>query len=477
MNKSILLLLSGSLTGLGNTYSNECNIKSKPNIVIFQVDDLGWTDLTCFGSKFYETPNIDKLAANGMKFTNAYAPCAVCSPSRAAILTGRYPARIGVTDWIRASFQIPATLDKSNLPEYELVQGKSLQTPLNPFEMKLSEVTIAEMLKPHGYVTCHIGKWHLGDQGFYPENQGFDINIAGCDFGEPPTFFDPYIRPANPDWKEPEFSFPNLKPRKAGEYLTDREADEAVKFIREHANSPFFLYYSPYAVHLPLQAKEHMVKKYRNKPAGLQKNPKYAAMIESLDEALGRLVNTLTETGLLENTVLIFTSDNGGLKGITNNSPLRAGKGFPYEGGIRVPFIVHWPSNVKGGSVNETPVQNTDLFPTIAMIAGIPLPNHPIDGKSILPLIQQKGKFSNRALFWHFPHYRNNDTGPYSIVRKGDFKMIRFYDPRKDVLYHLKNDPSETTDISGSYPKVLKDLQKEMDQLIESTGAKLPKVN
>jgi arylsulfatase A-like enzyme len=309
-------------------FANE-NTDKKPNIVFILVDDLGWIDTGCYGSKYYETPNIDKLAAEGMRFTDAYAACAVCSPTRAAVMTGRYPARLGVTDWIRARFQggiIPE--NKKNPTEYIGGKNKKLLCPPNALWMELEEITIAEALKPVGYTSCHIGKWHLGADDWYPDRQGFDFNVGGCDFGQPPHYFDPYFRKG-------QGSIPTLEPRRKGEYLTDREADEAVKFIHNHKDKPFFLYMAHYTVHTPIQAKEDLIEKYKAKPPTNQKNPTYAAMVESLDDAVGRICSALDELDLAENTIIFFTSDNGGLLGPTNNAPLRSGKGFPYEGGIR----------------------------------------------------------------------------------------------------------------------------------------------
>ncbi len=303
------------------------------NFIIILVDDLGWTDLTCQGSKYYETPHVDRLAAQGMRFTDGYAACAVCSPTRAAVQTGRYPGRVGVTDWIRSKFQngiIPP--DGKNPTEY--VGGKRpLLCPPNPLFMELDEFTLAEALKPAGYVSCHIGKWHLGQIDQFPEKQGYDENYGGCDLGQPPNYFDPYQS------KREFYQIPNLPPRRTGEYLTDREADEAVGFIRRNKDQPFFLNMDHYCVHTPLQAKKDVTDKYNAKPKTNQKNPVYAAMVESVDDSTGRIMAVLDELKLTDRTVVIFTSDNGGLMGPTNNAPLRSGKGFPCAGGIRVPLI------------------------------------------------------------------------------------------------------------------------------------------
>lgn len=295
---------------------------SKPNIVLLLVDDLGWKDVGFMGSKYYETPNIDKLASQGISFTNAYAACAVCSPTRAALLTGRYPARTGVTDWIRARFQLDITELKAPAP-YEENGNKKLRTPSNPYWMELSEVTAAEVLKQAGYFTCHIGKWHLGTDAYYPEKQGYDLNIAGNDMGQPVNYFDPYTN-------EKGVGFPNLKPRQKGEYLEDRLSSELKKVIDQKKNKPFFVSMWYYAVHTPLMAKKDMITKYESKQVvDKQKNAVYAGMVESLDQAVGSLINTLSNNKLLENTIVIFTSDNGGLIGPTDNTPLRSGKGYP----------------------------------------------------------------------------------------------------------------------------------------------------
>ncbi|GAG09962.1 unnamed protein product, partial [marine sediment metagenome] len=270
---------------------------------------------------------------------------------------GRYPARVGVTDWIRANFQRggkPAPEQK--LPEYVGSSSQELLCPRNPFWMETDEITLAEALKPAGYVSCHVGKWHLGMEDWYPEKQGFDFNIGGCDFGQPPSYFDPYYR-------EKQGYIPTLKPRKEGEYLTDRENDEAVNFIRENRDSSFFLYMAHYAVHTPIQAKNDLIARYKAKKPTNHNNPVYAAMVHSVDEAVGRIMSTLDELNLTNNTVIIFTSDNGGLIGPTNNTPLRAGKGYPYEGGIRVPLIIRWHGVVEPGSVCDESVTSVDYFP------------------------------------------------------------------------------------------------------------------
>ena len=466
--------------GATKLFANKVTDK-KPNFVFILVDDLGWIDTGCYGSKFYETPNIDRLAAEGMRFTDAYAACAVCSPTRAAVMTGRYPARLGVTDWIRSRFhggKIPA--DKKNPTEYVGAKNKKLLCPPNALWMELEEITIAEALKSAGYTSCHIGKWHLGADDWYPDRQGFDFNVGGCDFGQPPNYFDPYSRKG-------QGPIPTLSPRRKDEYLTDREADEAVKFIRRHKDKPFFLYMAHYAVHTPIQGKADLVAKYKAKKPTNQKNPTYAAMVESVDDAVGKICSALDELNLAERTIIFFTSDNGGLMGVTSNVPLRAGKGYPYEGGIREPLIVRWPKVIKPGTVSHEPVTSVDYFPTICQAAGVPLPrDRDIDGVSLLGHLKSSGiqKLNRDTLFWHFPHYRGNIM-PYSIIREGNWKLIKRYDtsassvePGKTFeLYNLKGDLSESNDLSEVLPSKVRQLDAKLRRWLRLTGAKLPRPN
>ncbi|MEJ7768243.1 MAG: sulfatase [Chitinophagaceae bacterium] len=430
------------------------------------VDDLGWKDVGFMGSKFYETPNIDKLSGEGMVFTKAYAACAVCSPTRAALLTGRYPSRIGVTDWIRARFQTNSKEEKAPEP-YEDNGNKKLRTPSNPYWMELSEVTIAELLKKSGYFTCHIGKWHLGPDNFYPEKQGYDMNIAGNDMGQPVNYFDPYT-------DEKGVGFPNLPPRKKGEYLVDRLSSELKIVVSQHKSKPFFISMCYYAVHTPLMAKKDLLKKYESKRVvDKQKNAVYAAMIESMDRAVGTLMKTLAENNLLENTIVVFTSDNGGLMGPTDNSPLRSGKGYPYEGGIRVPLIYSWKGKIAPKTSSDLPVSSVDFLPTICALTNTPLPANEMDGRDISPNLFGK-ELKQVPLYWHFPHYRTPDIDPYSIVLDGDWKLIKRYDDQPFELFNLKNDQSEHVDVSNENPDVLQRLNHELDLWLKATHAKLP---
>jgi arylsulfatase A len=442
------------------------------NIILIDVDDLGWMDLSCYGSGYYETPNIDRLAAQGMRFTDGYASCAVCSPTRASIMTGRYPARIGITDWIHhLDRQAHTAIGTGKNPvEYIETEGRPLLCPPNPYWMDLDEVTIAEMLKPAEYATCHIGKWHLGHWWWYPDKQGFDVNIGGCEIGQPPTYFDPYYQ------HERRSSIPTLPPRRQGEYLSDREADEAVRFIQDNKGHAFFLHMCPYAVHTPLEAKQELIAKYRKKRPTNQGNPVYAAMIESVDQSVGKIMEALDEANLGHKTLVIFTSDNGGLKDhSTDNSPLRSGKGYPYEGGIRVPLIVRWPGKIEPGSVCRVPVMSIDFLPTVSRAAKTRLPpGREIDGVSLIPLLTQKSSLERDALYWHFPHYRG-EVVPYSIIREGDWKLIKRYEGKTFELYNLREDIGETRDLAEKMPDKVKGLDDRLTAWLEHTGAKLPR--
>lgn len=474
MNRSLIALaltvvMGGRLAGLCGA-DDLPKSNSRPNIVLMLIDDLGWMDLSCQGSKYFETPHIDRLAQQGMRFTDAYAACAVCSPTRAAIQTGRYPARIGITDWILASFQggaVPAGGTK--LPDYVETRDQKLLCPRNPLYMELSEWTLAEALHQAGYVSCHVGKWHLGPGEWFPEKQGYAFNLGGCDLGEPPSYFDPYRS------KTPDCQIPNLPPRRKGEYLTDRLADEACQFLRTHKDRPFFLNLCHYAVHTPLMGKKELIDKFEAKTKTNQKNAVYAAMIQSVDEATGRIMALLDDLNLADKTIVIFTSDNGGLMASTSNSPLRAGKGYPYEGGLRVPLIVRWPKIVQPGSLCPVPVCSIDLFPTFLEIAGVPLrKDHVIDGVSLMPVLTQTAPLKRDALYWHFPHYRYEEVTPYSIVRSGDWKLIRYYEDGRRELFNLADDLGETRDLADAMPEKVEQLDQQITTWLTAVGARLP---
>jgi arylsulfatase A-like enzyme len=473
MIKMTKAALVTGLTGLILLNSCGFNEDRPPNIIIMLVDDLGWADTGVYGSTYYETPNIDRLAGQGMRFTNGYAACAVCSPTRAAVMTGRYPARLGVTDWIRARFQggeIPA--DRQNPTGYEGGPENRLLCPENALWMESREITIAELLRDAGYATCHIGKWHLGAEEWYPEKQGFDYNFGGCDYGQPPSYFDPYT---NERLTEGIYHLPSREP---GEHLTDREADEAVNFIRQHRSQPFFLYFANYAVHTPVQGRPDLVEKYKAKTPTHQTDPEYAALVEGVDIAVGKIMRSLEELDLADKTIIIFTSDNGGLLSKTSNAPLRSGKGFPYEGGIREPVIVRWPGNVEPGSVCDIPISSIDYLPTVCEIAGVETPpDRPIDGVSITALLKQTGTIERDALFWHFPHYRYDQETPYSIVRAGDWKLLKRYEGPSFELFNLALDLSEKQDLSEQFPEKVQALDALLSRWLQATGAKIPRPN
>lgn len=459
------ILFVGSVIVLASCTKNP----KHPNIVLITVDDLGWTDLSCMGSEYYETPNIDNLAEQGIRFTNAYAACAVCSPTRAAIQTGRYPSRIGITNVIVPRFQ-GGIIEGGKNPIGLREPREGLQCPKNHMFLEHEDITIAEILKPLGYSTCHIGKWHLGTDDWYPDTQGYDHNIGGCDFGQPPAYFDPYRN------KKCE-SIPTLPPRKEGEYLTDREADEAVKFILSNKNKPFFLNLCHYAVHTPIQAKDSLINKYEAKAVTNHKRADYAAMIESVDEATGKIIKCLEEENLINNTFIIITSDNGGLIGPTDNSPLRLGKGFPYEGGIRIPQIFYWPEKFKKGKVFDGAVCSIDILPTIIEAVNAELPDKEIDGISLMPHIAGNEPYANRTLLWHFPHFRLRKIKPYSIIRDGNWKLIKRYtgDPEYE-LFNLAEDISEGNDLKDKFPEKVTELDNKLQDLLKRTNAKLPVV-
>lgn len=456
---------------------------SLPNVVLFLVDDLGWMDLGCQGSDLYETPHLDQLAASGIRFTDGYAACAVCSPTRAAVQTGRDPARLGVTDWIRSRFQggaIPA--DGVNPSNFYTAGNKTrMAVPKNALWMESGEVTLAELLEAKGYHTCYIGKWHLGTDPWYPTEQGYDRNIGGCDYGQPPSFFDPYNQPKHRH-EMIRAGIPGIPGIKAGDYLTDRETDEAIDWLNttrsgDSDDAPFFLMVANYAVHTPIQARADLTKKYQDildarsaKPK--QRNAKYAGMVESVDTGVGRIMAWLDETKQADNTLVIFTSDNGGLDRVTDNAPLRSGKGYAFEGGIRVPWIVRWPGVTPPGSVSDVPVTSTDIFPTLAAATGQTVEQE-LDGIDLIPALKG-GTLKRDTLTWHFPHYRHN-PGPYSIIRKGDWKLIKWWAIDAYDLFDLANDLSETTDLAEEKPKKVEALNKDLLAELKRIGAKLPK--
>jgi arylsulfatase A-like enzyme len=429
--------------------------ENRPNVIVILVDDMGWTDLDCYGSDFYQTPHIDSLAAGGMRFTSNYSACTVCSPTRAALLTGKYPARLHITDWIPG---MPPENPKLLVPDF---------TKHLPHE----EITIAEILHDAGYATASIGKWHLGDRPYYPQHHGFDINIAGTDMPQPrPGYFAPY-------------DIETISQGPSGEYITDRLCDEAVRFIRAHANKPFFLYLPHFAVHTPIQAKEPLINKHRGRiRSGMRHtNAPYAAMIESLDDSVGRIRQTLEELKIADRTIIIFTSDNGGRVPTTSNAPLRVGKGSCYEGGVRVPLIVCWPNVAAAGRTCNEPVISMDLFPTILEIVGqMEASESGRDGVSIVPLLRETGTFPDRSLYWHYPHYQHYQQGgatPYGAIRRGDWKLIEFYDDFRIELYNLRDDIGEMKNLAASKPDLVDSLREELHDWRREVGAQMPTPN
>ncbi|RCS54927.1 DUF4976 domain-containing protein [Bremerella cremea] len=445
----------------------------RPNFVFFLVDDLGWADLSCYGSTFHESPNIDALAASGMKFNHAYAACPVCSPTRASIMTGRHPVRVDITDWIpgnRGTGKFLQVEDRDNLA--------------------LEEVTIAEVLKEAGYQNFFAGKWHLGDEGHYPTDQGFDFNIGGNHAGSPPGG---YYAP----WKNP-----TLTAKKDGEYVTERLTEESIKFLetRDQAK-PFLLYLSYYNVHTPITPYKKRVEHFREKAAATiegetptipehegisrarQDDPSYASMIAAVDQSVGEVLAKLDELKLTDNTVVCFFSDNGGLctvrrPGPTSNLPLRSGKGWLYEGGVRSPLIVRAPGVTKAGSVSDVPVVSTDFFPTMLELAGLPLqPMLHADGQSLVSLLGGAGEQPERALYWHYPHYHGSTWKPGASIREGDWKLIEFYEYDEVELYNLADDPGEQNDLSTSQPEKTAQLREKLHTWQKEMHAKMPQPN
>jgi arylsulfatase A-like enzyme len=443
------------------------------NVLIIHVDDLGWADIGILGSDYYDTPSIDQLAAAGMLFTHSYAAAAICSPSRAALMTGKYPARIGITDWIYARFQGTGTTGLAG--EYAENPGQPLLTPKNQGFLPLEELTLAERMKGLGYTTFHVGKWHLGGEGMYPEDQGFDFNFGGNDLGQPPSYFDPY-EPATPT---PFYELNRVEPRAAGEFLTDREGDEIVNFLQSQ-DQKFFIHWAPYAVHTPLMAPEELVEKYKRKAGGKQNNPIYAAMVENLDQNVGKVLAALDRLKLSDKTLVIFTSDNGGLMGnptnpITNNYPLRSQKGYPYEGGIRVPTVVKWPGKVPAGGKSNFPIVTTDWIPTILDYLGLNPEEQGLDGMSLAHVLGGVATKNSRDLFWHFPHYRGTDVVPYSIIRSGDYKLIHYFNEKPDELFSLADDPRELHNLADQLPVVVNQLKASLQAWWIETDARMPK--
>ena len=423
----------------------------KPNVVFFLVDDFSWGALSSHGSNFHETPNIDKLARSGMTFTNGYAACTVCSPSRAAILTGCYPARTHLTDWI-AGHRKP--FEKLKVPDWNM-------------KIDHERVVLPEALKELGYSTSFIGKWHLLPhrdkdlmKDHFPESHGFDQNIGGREWGQPKGR-GKYMHP---------FDMPNVT-SKEGDYLTDRLTDYAVEFIDQQENNPFFLYFSYYTVHGPLMAKPELIAKYKAKSkTGKFKhtNPVYAAMVQSLDESVGRVLDKLEDVGKANKTIVLFTGDNGA---VGNNycAGLRGAKGYSFEGGVREPFFIRGPG-IPVDSFSEVPVIAMDFYPTILDLVGVPLkPDQHKDGLSLKPLLHQTGGIEHRSLFWHYPHYHK--TMPYGAIRQGNYKLIEFFENGALELYDLEKDPSEKNNLTKKMPEKSDELLGNLEKWRLTVGA------
>lgn len=442
------------------------------------MDDLGWRDLGCYGSQFYETPVLDQLAAESVVFSDAYASAPVCSPTRASLLTGRYPARVGITQWIGGH-----------------AVGRLCDVPYFQF-LPAQEVTLARLLREVGYTTWHVGKWHLGDRATWPDRHGFDVNVGGCDWGRPKNgYFSPY-------------GCPTLADGPQGEYLTDRLTDEAIALIRGRDNRPFFLNFWPYAVHTPIEAPRALVDKYSAKAHRLgldadepfveeepfpcwhkrhlrvrrrtfQSDPAYAAMVENLDWNVGRLLREVDGLGLTTSTIVVFTSDNGGLATAegspTSNAPLAEGKGWMYEGGVRVPLMFRWPGVVTPRDT-ALPVTTPDLFPTLVELAGARLSGATLDGVSLAPALSGTD-LKREPLFWHYPHYSNQGGKPAAAVRSTDWKLIYFYDTERVELYNLASDIGETTDLAPTRPDVVGNLKGLLGRWSASVGCLTPKRN
>lgn len=422
---------------------------TKPNIIVILADDLGWKDLGCYGSESFQTPHLDRLAASGMRFTSAYAASCVCSPTRASIMTGKYPGRIDLTIWLGGGGGAPAV-----------------------DHLSLDEVTIAEALREAGYLTAMVGKWHLGDTPYWPKQQGFDIAI-----GEPHAG-----SPAGGCYLPNRI---NLLGAKKGDYLTDQLTDEAVRIIEKNHDRPFFLYQAYHSVHTPIQGRPDLTKEHqaRAEREDKQFNAQYAAMIESLDTGVGRIMDTLREHDLLDRTVVFFTSDNGGFaysrgkkNNVTDNSPLRFGKGYCYEGGHRVPWIVHYPPCVLRGSVCDEPAITTDLYPTILKLAGLEtMPQQHCDGVDLTPLLNDaSAKLPRDALYWHYPHNSPQGGTPSGAIRMGDWKLIEFFGDDRRELYRLDEDLGEQNDLSQQEPEKLKELHDRLLDWRREVNAKLP---
>jgi arylsulfatase A len=450
-----LLTLAVAIPQLLVTAPLKAQTSERPNIILIMADDLGWMDLHCQGNATLDTPALDRLANQGMRFTDGYAAAPVCTPTRAAIMTGQAPARLRITN------HAPGNPDF--VSQETGLKGADWSTFL-----PLERVTLAEQLKSAGYATGFIGKWHLShrpgkdvdgplEPRLRPEFQGFDLNVGGCSFGGPPSYFEPY-------------RIPNITPRREGDYLPERLADEAIAFMEQHPDQPFFLCWWCYSVHYPIEAPPELIDKYRGRE-GVE-NPAYAAMIEGMDRAVGRVLKRLDEMELAKRSLVVFTSDNGSLFG---NQPLKKNKGHLYEGGIRVPWIFRWPGQIQPGSTCSTPIVSTDLFPTLLAAAGSITTDGGEDGENLLPLLKQTGSLQRDAIFFHYPNYafhKQNRLG--GAVREGNHKLIQWYDDDSVELYDLSQDIGEQNDLSATEPAIAKRLSGKLEAWLKQTGANMP---
>jgi arylsulfatase A-like enzyme len=464
-------IVAGMLTGVAQA--------APPNILVILADDLGWKDLGCTGSTFYETPRLDQLAAEGVRFTHAYTAGTVCSPTRASILTGKYPARLATTDYFGGPQ--PDAVEKHWTAKKPLLPAPYLE------RLPLEEVTLAEALREGGYATFFAGKWHLGGVGFLPGDQGFSTSVGNGAGGF--HYFSPYKNPGLPDGPP-------------GEYVTYRLAQETANYIDAHEGGPFFAYLCFNAPHVPLVAPEDLVRKYEAKRAALaatepdwpegaersgrvrqvQDHAVYAAMIEAMDTAIGTVIDALKRKGLYENTVIVFTSDNGGLSTAeghpTSNLPLRAGKGWLYEGGTRVPLIYRLPQSARAGSTSDTPVLSTDLYPTLLELAGLPgRPDQHRDGLSAAPLLRGETPPQRDALYWHYPHYGNQGGSPGAAIQQDPWKLIHFFEDSRNELYNLNQDPGEQHDLAEKEPERVAAMSAQLRAWQEEVGAQFPTPN
>lgn len=449
----------------------------RPNVVFILADDLGWRDLACYATgetAFNETPHLDRLAQSGVRFTQAYAACPVCSPTRASIMTGKYPARLQLTDFI------PGRNART-----DAVFNDKLRIPAFQQYLPLDETTLAELFKANGYATALLGKWHLGEKEAHSaRQQGFDQVTGMAPGGSPPGYFYPYT---NPVWGLADLRATG----QPGEYLTDRLTEEALKFIEQRQRAPFFLYLAQYAPHIPLQPQKELLTKYEQKKQGFSgnafANPHYAAMLESLDRGVGQIVEQLKRLNLYDNTILIFTSDNGGLSvkegaftPATSNAPLRDGKGYVSEGGIRVPLLIHWPGLTKAGRVSDALLLSTDYFPTFAELLagrGRAASGAPVDGVSFLPTLTTGKSPKREALYWHYPHYSNQGGRPAAAIRQGDYKLIEHYEDGKLELFNLRNDLGETRNLAAADPKRTAAMQQKLHGWQKGVNAAMPLPN